>query len=90
MINRLLRILSVLCFQADLQDHGELRVLKLGVADEDVCLLDSHNYTHHLQASLGESALGSKVTELLLPSCRDVSVSKDRLMELKFSSDDIS
>ena len=73
-----------------MRDDGELRLLKLGVQDEDYCLIQSTLYTAYIQTRLGEGNLTMKVIRSLLRSCRDVSITREQLTEHKFSEDDIS
>ncbi len=76
--------------QEALRESGVVRLLKLGASEEDYCLIRSQQYCDYLQSCLGEGGLGTKVTESLLKNCHDVSVTNERLTELKFSNEDIS
>ncbi len=76
--------------QESLRGSGEVRLLKLGASEDDYCLISSVQYCDYLQSCLGESGLGTKVKDSLLKHCHDVSVSKERLTELRFSNEDIS
>ncbi len=76
--------------QLSLRDSGDLRLLKLGVDDEDYGLIKGPHYLEHIQCTLGDGLLGRKVAGSLLGTCTDVSVTKDQLTKLKINRDDIS
>ena len=64
-----------------LRDKGRIRMLKLGLSEHDYALVEEERYSSYLQAFLQEDpALCRKVTESVLPRCREVSVSHQQLV----------
>lgn len=65
-----------------LRDKGHIRMLKLGLSEHDYALVEEEQYRSYLQAFLQEdAALCRKVTEAVLPRCREVSLTHQQLVE---------
>lgn len=71
-----------------LRDSGQVRMLKLGVSEQDYVLMEEESYCGYLKEYLKEDKLlCRKLTESVLPSCRDVSASQQQLKENTALSD---
>ena len=78
--------------QQSLIDGGRIRQFKLGVSENDYAVMISDDYRGYVVSWMGDcSALCKRLTRSVLPSCTDVSVSKEKLTkELRLSQEDIS
>lgn len=67
-----------------LRDNGHIRMLKLGLSEHDYALVEEEKYLAYLQTFLQHDvALCHKVTKVVLPEFRDVSVTQQQLVEHK-------
>lgn len=73
-------------------DDGRIRQFKLGVSENDYAVMLSDDYRGYIVSWMADSsALCKRLTRNVLTSCKDVSVSKDKLSkDLKLSQEDIS
>ena len=76
--------------QFTLRDAGKIRVLKLGVADDEYSLVWTVDYQNHVKTVLDNAQLYRKFVEVVLPGNKDVSISRMQLKEeMKLSDDEI-
>ena len=74
-----------------LKDNGRVRLFKLGVASDEYAVVFTKEYIDHAKKHLGSTALCKKFVDMVLPACRDVSVTRNQLTdELRLSEEDIS
>lgn len=74
-----------------MRDKGDIRVIKLGVSEDDYGIVLSEDYGTYIASVLGENVLGRKVMKSLIQRYHDVSLNKEQLMtELKFTNEEIS
>jgi hypothetical protein len=73
-------------------DGGRIRQFKLGVSENDYAVMLSDDYRGYVVSWMSDStALCKRLTQKVLPSCKDVSVSRDKLTkDLKLSLEDVS
>ena len=82
---------SLLLPQMTLKDNGRVRLFKLGVASDEYAVVFTKEYIDHAKKHLGSTALCKKFVDVVLPACRDVSVTRNQLTdELRLSEEDIS
>lgn len=74
-----------------LKDGGRVRLFKLGVASDEYAVVFTSGYIDHAKAHLGDTALFKKFVEVVLPACREVSITRKQLTEvLRLSEEEIS
>lgn len=74
-----------------MRDQGQVRLIKLGVTEDDWGVVTDEDYRACVASAVGDSSLGQKVMGSLLEHYRDASVSKEQLVsELKLSKEEIS
>ena len=78
--------------QQSLIDDGRIRQFKLGVSENDYAVMLSDDYRGYVVSWMANcTALCKRLTQNVLPSCKDVSISKDKLTkDLRLSQEDIS
>ena len=78
--------------QQSLIDDGRIRQFKLGVSENDYAVMLSDDYRGYVVSWMADcTALCKRLTQNVLPSCKDVSISRDKLTkDLRLSQEDIS
>ena len=64
-----------------LRDSGRIRLFKLGVSSDEFAVLFTEDYVHHIKSYLGDTPLYRHFVGVVLPACRDVSITKKQLAE---------
>ena len=77
--------------QMTLKDNGRVRLFKLGVATDEYAVVFINEYIGHARQHLGRTALCKKFVDVVLPACRDVSITRKQLTDkLRLSEEEIS
>ena len=81
-----------LCFlQLVLRDSGKVRLFKLGVSEDQYCLVWTEDYRSHLRTVLGRSQLCDKFLRVVLPGNQEVSITRVQLREeMRLSEEEIT
>ena len=80
------------CFlQLALRDSGKVRLFKLGVSEDQYCLVWTEDYRSHLRTVLGRSQLCNKFLRVVLPGNQEVSITRVQLREeMRLSEEEIT
>lgn len=79
------------CLQLSLRDSGRVRLFKLGVSEDQYCLVWTEDYRNHLRTVLGRTQLCDKFMRVVLPGNQEVSITRGQLREeMKLSEEEIT
>ena len=78
--------------QLALRDCGKIRLFKLGVSEDQYCLVWTEDYRSHVETVMGKkNRLCEKFLKVVLPGNQEVSITRAQLKEeMKLNEEDIT